>query len=355
MLSAQRFGAVPAVMLSGKPLVRLAIPALLAIVSLAPAVAADVIPLPRPRPDHDAQPGPPPVQAGQESDQQRLVRTGYAGGEDSDALMPPTDASAGAGALGSAPQPVTLVAEVTEKGAKITDGVVWRIFNTKPDKNGQLAMVAKSEQASPTLKLAPGDYVVHVAYGRAEASDTLSIRGAASEKDMILDAGGLKLNAVLTGDIPIPVDLLHFDVFTAGASDADRALVAEKVAPGDILTLNAGTYHIVSYFGDVNAIVRADLRVEPGQLTDATLYQKGAQVSLKLVSEAGGEAIADVDWTIKTKDGQSVFTNTGTFPATVLQEGDYTVSAKRGDKIYDRPFHVAAGKAADIEVLTGGT
>jgi len=93
---------------------------------------------------------------------------------------------------------------------------------------------------------------------------------------------------------------LHFEVFTAGATDADRALIAQNLGANDILTVNAGTYHIVSYFGEVNAIVRADLKVEAGQLTDATLYHKAAQVSFKLVSEAGGEAIADVDWTVKS-------------------------------------------------------
>ena len=54
---------------------------------------------------------------------------------------------------------------------------------------------------------------------------------------------------------------------------------------------------VISYFGAVNATVRADLRVEPGKLTEATLYHKAAQISFRLVSEAGGEAIADVDWT----------------------------------------------------------
>ena len=96
---------------------------------------------------------------------------------------------------------------------------------------------------------------------------------------------------------------------------------AQNLGANDIVTLNAGTYHIVSYFGDVNAVVRADLRVEPGQLTDATLYHSAAQISFKLVSETGGEAIADVDWTVKTADGTTVFTNTGTFPSTVLRGG----------------------------------
>ena len=128
--------------------------------------------------------------------------------------------------------------------------------------------------------------------------------------------------------------------------------MAQSLAANDIVTLNAGTYHVVSYFGDVNAVVRADLKVEAGQLTDATLYHKAAQTSFKLVSETGGEAIADVDWTVKTADGTSVFTNTGAFPSTVLQEGDYVVFAKRGDKVYNRAFQVQAGQPKEIEVLT---
>ncbi len=239
----------------------------------APGFAASrpVPPLPRPRPDVGAQPGPPVTAPGQETDQQRLIRTGMSNTEDGDALMPPVSGAPAAAPGDTTPQNVVLTAEITEKGAKISDGLVWRIFDTKPDKNGQLAMVAKSEQASPTVKLPPGDYVVHVAFGRAQSSDTLTVAPGTNSKQMILDAGGLRLNAAIAGDIPIPIGLLHFDVFTAGASDADRTLVADKVSANDILTLNAGTYHIVSYFGDLNATVRADLRVEPGQLTDATL------------------------------------------------------------------------------------
>ena len=332
-------------------------PLLLLLIGLIAALPATVWaagkspPLPRPRPDVAAQPGPPDVAPGQETDQQRLARTGMSNTADGDSLMPPVADAAAKPTGDTTPQTVTLQAEITEKGAKIGDGLVWRVFDTRPDKNGQLAMVAKSEQAAPTLKLPPGDYVVHVAFGRAQASDTFTVGGKTS-KQIILDAGGLRLNAAIAGDIPIPINLLRFDVSTAGASDADRALVAEKVSANDILTLNAGTYHIVSYFGDLNATVRADLRVEPGQLTDATLFHKAAQVSFKLVSETGGEAIADVDWTVKTAEGQTIFTNTGTFPTAVLEEGDYQVLAKRADKVYNRKFQIVPGKSQEIEVLT---
>ncbi|HVW92329.1 MAG TPA: hypothetical protein VHB74_06945 [Devosia sp.] len=342
---------------------RLLVLVAVALAGTAPALA-DSAPFPAPRPgfltppaagassapsatDVNAEPSP----AEQAAERQQRIKQGLPGAE-GDALMPPTQAQQEIASLPKIPQPVSLTAEISEKGAQISDGLIWRVYNSKPDDNGQLALIARSEDAKPTLKLNPGDYVVHVAYGEAQASDTLSVRTSPAKKNIVLDAGGLKLNAAITGDIPIPIDLLHFDVFTAGTTDADRTAVAEKVAPGDILTLNAGTYHIVSYFGDVNAVVRADLRVEPGQLTEATLYHKAAQASFKLVSEAGGEAIADVDWTVKTKDGQTVFTNTGTFPATVLEAGDYTVFAKRGDKVYNRAFQVTPGKPEDIEVLT---
>lgn len=272
--------------------------------------------------------------------------------EDAAPAIPPPQTATQAIAAVADPQPVTLTALVTDGGKTIGEGLTWRVFQTRPDSQGQLQLAAKSDDAVAKIKLTPGNYVVHVAYGRAQASETLTVKTGENDKSLVLDVGGLRLNAAVTGDIPIPINLLHFDIFTAGQNDADRALVAQDLGANDIVTLNAGTYHIVSYFGDVNAVVRADLRVEPGQLTDATLYHKAAQVSFKLVSETGGEAIADVDWTVKTADGSSVFTNTGAFPSTVLQEGDYVVFGKRGDTVYNRSFQVQAGQPKEIEVLT---
>ena len=249
------------------------------------------------------------------------------------------------------PQPVTLVAKITDEGGAIPGGVVWRVFETRTDANGDLALAAKSDDATARLELPPGQYVVHVAYGRAQATDTMTVTDGENSKSLVLDAGAMRLNAAVTGDVPIPINLLTFDIFSGG-SESERTLVAEKLSPNAMVTLNAGTYHVVSNFGSVNAVVRADLRVEPGQLTEATLYHKAAQVSFKLVSEAGGEAIADIDWTVKTSDGQTVFSQTGAFPSTVLAEGDYLVLAQRGEQVFNREFEVQAGPARELEVLT---
>ncbi len=286
-------------------------------------------PRPRPQPQRDEQPAAP-------------SRNPDAG---------PTPAAEAINSATSVPQPVQLSARITQDGAQIPDGLVWRIFDTTPDASGELALVAKSEGGPANLQLPPGEYVVHVAYGRAQTSETMAIAPGDNQKNFIIEAGALRLNSAVTGDVAIPPGLLTFDIFT-GADESSRIPIAEGLQANEIVTLNAGTYHIVSHFGTINAVVRANLRVEPGQLTDATLYHHAAQVSFKLVSEAGGEAIADVEWTVKTSDGDTIFTDLGAFPSTVLAEGDYLVLAKQGEQVFNREFQIQPGAATEVEVLT---
>ncbi|MCS6759841.1 MAG: hypothetical protein MO852_13535, partial [Candidatus Devosia euplotis] len=210
--------------------------------------------------------------------------------------------------------------------------------------------MAKSDEGIAQIELPPGKYVAHLAYGRAQISKPMSVLPGPNAYDFVLDAGALRLNSAVTGDIPIPPSMLRFDIFVG--DDASRAMAAEGLLPNDIVTLNAGTYHIISRFGTVNAVARADLRVEPGQLTDATLYHHASQIAFKLVSEANGEAIADVEWTVKTADGETVFTDLGAFPSAVLAEGEYLVFAKQGEQVFNHEFQVIPGSAREIEVLT---
>ncbi|MDK1480839.1 hypothetical protein QN226_19260, partial [Sinorhizobium sp. 6-117] len=121
-----------------------------------------------------------------------------------------------------------------------------------------------------------------------------------------------------------------------------------------VIRLNAGTYHVVSDYGSVNAVIRADIQVEAGKLTEATIQHRAAKLTLKLVSEAGGEAIADTAWSILTSSGDVVSESVGAFPTLVLAEGSYTAVARNKDKIYQRDFAVKAGVNTDVEVLLNG-
>lgn len=307
------------------------------------AVAQEVAPIPMPRPA-DRMPGVMAQQPAEQLQEEAAPEAAAPVGE-------PATASEATAAVALEKQPVTLNARITQNGMNIPEGLVWRIFDARTDNSGELALAAKSEQATGLFELMPGEYFIHVAYGRAQASETIEVAQGGANESIVLDAGALRLNAAVTGEIGIPINLLRFDVFTAG-NESDRTLVVQSLAANDIVTLNAGTYHVVSYFGGVNAVVRADLRVEPGQLTDATLYHRASQVTFKLVTEAGGEAIADIDWTVKTASGETVFSDIGAFPSTVLAEGDYLVLAKRGETVYNREFEVQPGQSREIEVLT---
>ncbi len=93
------------------------------------ATTDDFPPLPRPRPDHNAQPGPPPVAPGQETEEQQRIRQGLPETPYGDALMPPPQTAVDATKLGTTPVPVSFSAEITEKAAAIADGLVWRVFD----------------------------------------------------------------------------------------------------------------------------------------------------------------------------------------------------------------------------------
>ena len=54
-----------------------------------------------------------------------------------------------------------------------------------------------------------------------------------------------------------------------------------------MIRLPEGTYHVVSTYGDANAIMRSDLKVESGRVTEATLNHRAATVTLKLVGIGG--------------------------------------------------------------------
>ena len=93
------------------------------------------------------------------------------------------------------------------------------------------------------------------------------------------------------------------------------------------------------------------MTVEAGKLTEATLTHAAAKVTFKLVARAGGDAIADTQWTIANALGETVKESVGALPTHVLAPGAYTVSAKNAGEVFQRKFTVQAGDAVQVEVL----
>ncbi|TPL95248.1 hypothetical protein [Mesorhizobium sp. B2-3-12] len=246
---------------------------------------------------------------------------------------------------------ITLSAQLTDKGTDITRGLVWRVF--KPEAvNGKLPMVASAHGGSAVFQLEPGSYLVHASYGRAGATKRITVGKDAKRESLVLDAGGLKLDAVLSGGVRIPPKKLRFSIYEGTAeANGDRALIIPDVEPNSVVRLNAGIYHVVSTYGAVNAVIRSDIRVEAGKLTEATVEHHAAEITMKLVREAGGEAIADTSWSLLNESGDPIKETVGAFASMVLAEGDYTIIAKNRDRIYQKDFTVVAGQNQEIEVL----
>lgn len=244
--------------------------------------------------------------------------------------------------------------KLTSGGEAVKEGLSWRVFSPIPGADGKLPMLASSEGGSAEFHLVPGEYFVNVAFGRAGVTKKLNIptSGNVQKQVLILDAGGFVLNAVAGSDKQISGNQLKFSVYSSDARpDGERGLVMADIKPNTVVRLNAGTYHVVSEYGNVNAVVRADIQVEAGKLTEATLQHQAAQITLKLVSEEGGEAIADTAWSVLNGGGDVVNESVSAFSTMVLAEGEYTAIARNKDKVFQRNFKVTSGRDSDVEVL----
>ncbi|WP_420962335.1 hypothetical protein [Brucella sp. IR073] len=245
-----------------------------------------------------------------------------------------------------------LEAKLRDGDPDIQRGLVWRVFSPDPGDDDKLPLVATAKGGTASFHLPEGSYLVHVAYGRAGATKRITMHKGIRRESMILDAGGLKLNAVLPDGGHIPEKLLRFSIYEGDEDNAnDRSLILPNVKPNSVVRLNTGTYHVVSNYGTANAIIRADIRVEAGKLTEATVEHRAAQVTLKLVRERGGEAMADTSWSIVNTSGDPVRESVGAYASMVLAEGEYIAIAKNKDRIYQRDFKVTSGQDEEVEVL----
>ncbi|WP_081451370.1 hypothetical protein [Aurantimonas manganoxydans] len=247
---------------------------------------------------------------------------------------------------------LTLKARLTEDGEPIPNGLVWRLFSAIPAIDGRATLIASSESSEANFEVPAGSYILHVGFGRAGVVKRIDFTGVKTQETITLNAGGLRLDAMVGDGQTIEPARLSFDVYSDAETESDRDLIASDVPPNKVLRLNAGTYHIVSSYGSVNASVRADIRVEPGKVTDATLQHRAALLTMKLVRELGGEAIADTAWSVTTASGDPVRESVGAFPSMVLASGDYVIVARNNDKVYQRAFAVEPGQNTDVEVLT---
>jgi hypothetical protein len=233
----------------------------------------------------------------------------------------------------------------------ITGGLTWRIYAAKGAPGGDFRLVKEDTSPSPTLVLPPGPYIVHVGFGLTTLVKPVNLRGSTVREDFDLPAGGLRLEGRV-GDVRIPAGQISFDVYRGSQFEpGDRRPIAEHVMTSSVVVVPDGTYYIVSNYGDANSVVRSDIRVQAGKLTDITVTHRAAAITLKLVSDKGGEALANTAWSVLTPGGDVIKESIGAFPRVILAEGEYRAIARNEGRVYEREFKVVTGVDGDIEVL----
>jgi hypothetical protein len=246
---------------------------------------------------------------------------------------------------------LALSARYGHDAPQIAGGLIWRVYAAKPGVSGVFRLVKEDHAAAPTFVLPPGNYVVHASIGLASAAKAVQLRAETVREVLEIPAGAIRLEGHV-GDVRIPTGQISFDIFTGSQFDTtERRPIGQNVMTGDVVLLPEGTYYIVSNYGDGNSVVRSDIHVQAAKLTDVVVTHRAAVITLKLVNEAGGEALANTQWTVLTPGGDVIKESIGAFPRVVLAEGDYHVIARNQAKTFQRDFKVITGVDGEVEVL----
>jgi hypothetical protein len=238
-------------------------------------------------------------------------------------------------------------------------GVKWRIFRESKSTRAPPNIVAQTSEATPALALPNGTYIVHASFGLAGVTKRVSMNGAPLSERLILNAGGLRVTGLL-GDQPVNPAKLSISIYVPLRNNSEAKLVFANGHSGETIGLPEGNYHVVSTLLDAgamgaanptNSVVSADLRVQAGKLTDAALRHRAAVMTLKLVSNPGGEALANTSFTILTPGGDVIREMIGAFPSLALAEGEYVAIARHDAKTYQTTFKVQSTLDRDVEIL----
>jgi hypothetical protein len=231
----------------------------------------------------------------------------------------------------------------------INGGLHWRVY--RAEHNAAPRMVKEDKGPTPTFMLPPGAYVVSVGFGLANVTKAVQVRAEQAKDVFEIPAGGLRIEGRV-GDARIPQGQISFDLYKGSQFEpGDKRPIATSIMTGDLVLVPEGTYHIVSNYGDANATVRSDIRVEVGKLTDTTVNHRAAIITLKLVNERGGEARANTQWSVLTPGGDVIKESIGAFPRVILAEGEYRAIARNDNRTYENEFRVVNGVDREVEVF----
>lgn len=247
---------------------------------------------------------------------------------------------------------IRLRARITAATDPIARPIEWSVHKVDDDAEDKWPLVGERSAAEAAFDLAPGQYVVRAAYGAIKAAKVVVVQPQQQiDLTFILNAGGLRVTPALAFlDPPDGIVAKHW-VFEAATDErGNRRLFAEADRPGEVIRLNAGTYHLVSRFGDANAVVEADVTVKPGMLTEVEINHKAGIVHLGFARHDTDGPPKTVEWQINDSTGAVVMRAGGARVSQILAPGAYTAEVDYGGRKFEARFEIDIGETREVNI-----
>ena len=139
-------------------------------------------------------------------------------------------------------------------GPPLTSSLRWRVFTATPDADGQHRLIVELALPRPTLTVAPGDYVVHVAFGLASATKSITLSSDPLTVKLALAAGALRIHCTSSGDKPVDPADVALAVYVPERNNSTAKLVYAKAKEGEVIGVPEGNYHISSTYLDSRGV-----------------------------------------------------------------------------------------------------
>jgi Ca-activated chloride channel family protein len=241
---------------------------------------------------------------------------------------------------------------VSAKGGKPLTEMFFAVLEDDPDAPGGQREVVRSGASEPRFSLPAGSYHVLARYGATEVRERITVAPGASQLHaLVLGAGELAYAATLAGGSMdrnlVSFRVLRIEKDPTGASAGEVAVVS---AASGVLSLPAGRYVVESRYGPINARVRREIEIRPGQRQEISAQHAAGQVELRLVQPGREGALSGVFWELEDEAGRILWTTGDPTPQLVLQAGRYRVRGEHSIGTGAAPLSVTSGMRGIVEI-----
>ena len=247
---------------------------------------------------------------------------------------------------------VKLVALLTADGQQIDEGLVWRVFQMSGP-TGKTKLVSELHEASPSIKLQPGEYTVNAAFGRANLTRKIVVKpGGPPFEAFVLNAGGLRLSA-LVGGKPAPPGTVTYAIFVDDRDQFDgHTPVMTGAKPSLVIRLE---FRYLPHRVAIRRRQRQDRgrrygRSRQADRSDRDAYGRQGDVQARDAIRAARRCPIPAG-RVQTADGEIVKESVGALPTHILAPGKYVVTASSAGHLFKNSFTINDGDVTNVEVL----